>query len=124
MNTQRELLPCPFCGGKDLEVRPDVSDVSEGVPTYTYAFHVFCKDCHASGRNNYPISWCETPMMAIEAWNNRFIPATIPGENGRLLISANAMLHIRGELNRIDQIHKHIGDLLTPIQLTKKEDGE
>jgi Lar family restriction alleviation protein len=122
-----ELLPCPFCGGKDLVIREDKSgDEPEDDPTdqRTYAYHVFCRGCHAHGRNNYPIGWCESEQAAIEAWNDRFIPATVPGEaEDRLMISSTAMLHIRNELDRIVNMTDHIQDLLTPIQMVMKKEN-
>lgn len=117
MQNKAELLPCPFCGGTDLEIRPEVS---EDDSTHVCTFHVFCQDCHARGRNNYPIGWCETVQQAIEAWNDRFVPATIHGEDDRLMITTTAMLHIRGELDRIVGMTNHIHSLLTPIQMTRK----
>jgi Lar family restriction alleviation protein len=65
------LLPCPFCRGTDLVYR---KDYAEDDPTHCYAIHVFCQDCHAHGRNNYPIGWCESEEAAAEAWNDREPP--------------------------------------------------
>jgi len=111
-----ELLPCPFCGraGNDLFFG---QDHSEEYNNRVYAYHVECH-CGARGRNLYPICWVETEDHAIEAWNDRFIPATIPGtEEDRVQITTDALLHIRRELERIDAIKKHIDDLLTPIKM-------
>lgn len=63
-----ELLPCPFCGGKDLTYR---QDRTEGVPEFVYAYHVFCNDCHCHGGNNFPIGWCESEDAAADRWNLR-----------------------------------------------------
>lgn len=63
-----KLAPCPFCGGNNLIVR---KDFSEDEMTSWYAMHVFCTDCHARGRNNYPIGWCESERAASDAWNDR-----------------------------------------------------
>lgn len=63
------LLPCPFCGRNDLIIHPDYSEDDGRI----YAYHVFCRDCHAHGRNNYPIGWCESEDAAVEAWNDREI---------------------------------------------------
>lgn len=63
-----DLLPCPFCRGTDLVYR---KDYAEDDPGRWYAIHVFCTDCHAHGRNNYPIGWCEDEQMAADAWNDR-----------------------------------------------------
>lgn len=63
-----QLKPCPFCGGKDLTYH---EDTSEDEPTMKYAWHVFCRDCHCHGRNNFPIGWCESKEAAAEAWNLR-----------------------------------------------------
>jgi Lar family restriction alleviation protein len=119
INKNDKLLPCPFCGSKDLELFPDLAKDDDD---RIYAYHVFCNDCHARGRNNYPISWCESKQEAMEAWNDRFIPATIPSEDGdRIQLSTTALLHIHKELFRIVDIKNHIDDLLTPIQMTKKK---
>lgn len=66
--TATVLLPCPFCRGSDLVYR---KDFAEDDPSHWYAIHVFCQDCHAHGRNNYPIGWCESEEAAAEAWNDR-----------------------------------------------------
>lgn len=63
-----DLLPCPFCGGTDLVYR---QDEAEDEPGHFYAWHVFCRDCHCHGRNNFPIGWCESEQAAAEAWNLR-----------------------------------------------------
>ena len=111
------LLPCPFCGSTDLIID---TDYAEDDDHRAYAHHVFCSDCHARGRNQYPISWCETPSMAIDAWNDRFVPATISNKNEeRVQISTTALIHINGELERIVQIKNHIKSLLTPINMVK-----
>jgi Lar family restriction alleviation protein len=114
-----ELLPCPFCGSNDLIVVPDLAEDDNN---RIYAYHVFCRDCHAHGRNKFPFCWCESEQQAIEAWNDRFIPAMIPGEDDdRIQLSTTALLHIHRELFRIVDIKNHIDDLLTPIQMTRKE---
>jgi Lar family restriction alleviation protein len=63
-----ELKPCPFCGGNNLTIRKDFSKYEV---VNWYAMHVFCTDCHACGRNNYPIGWCESERAASDAWNDR-----------------------------------------------------
>jgi Lar family restriction alleviation protein len=67
MTEDEEIQPCPFCGRKDLIISEDLSE-EDGT---RYAYHVFCRDCHAHGGNNYPIGWCESKQMAIERWNDR-----------------------------------------------------
>jgi Lar family restriction alleviation protein len=113
----KDLLPCPFCGGTDLIVDTDYARDDD---IRAYAYHIFCNDCHATGRNQYPIGWCESEEMAIEAWNDRFVPATIPEKDGdRVLVSTNAMFLIYRELDNIGKTKEHIRDLLTPIQMVK-----
>jgi Lar family restriction alleviation protein len=63
-----DLLPCPFCGGSDLSVRRDYTPED---PSHWYAMHIFCEDCHAHGRNNFPIGWCECEQSAADGWNLR-----------------------------------------------------
>lgn len=75
------LLPCPFCGGADLAVRQDISDDE---PKRWYAYHIFCRQCHCHGRNNFPIGWTETPNAAHEAWNTRAVSPVSGGEEGQL----------------------------------------
>lgn len=62
------LEPCPFCGGVDLAFH---QDFSEDEPRRAYAWHVFCRDCHCHGRNNFPIGWVERSEDAVEAWTRR-----------------------------------------------------
>ena len=55
------LLPCPFCGGEDLEI--------EHAPTYMKTHPdvswVLCPDCGARGSEEW------TKDIAIAAWNTR-----------------------------------------------------
>lgn len=59
MSDDKELKPCPFCGGKNL----DISQVSEVVDYGWYV--VDCFDCVISG----PMRLGEDE--AIKAWNTR-----------------------------------------------------
>jgi Lar family restriction alleviation protein len=113
-----KFLPCPFCGRtEDLSVEEDISEDND---KHAYACHVSCGCCGARGRNNYPIGWVESDGQAIEAWNDRYIPATIPGkEEDRVQITTDALLHMHRELTRITQIIKHVEDLLTPVKMVK-----
>lgn len=119
-NKLKQSLPCPFCGSTDLSVEPDkTEDDNDRI----YAYHVFCHDCQARGRNEYPISWCESEQAAIEAWNDRFVPATIPSEKeNRVQLSTDALFIIRRELDTLQNIKEHIDDLLTPIQMINKKE--
>ncbi len=68
---KNDILPCPFCGNeKDFKIVPEYA---EDDPTWIVTYHVYCKWCHARGRNCYPIGWCESEQAAIEAWNDRTI---------------------------------------------------
>ena len=53
---ETKLLPCPFCGSKDLE------RCETGKPSWHW---IFCTECHASGP--YDLGW----SGAQEAWNRR-----------------------------------------------------
>ncbi|MFA5247896.1 MAG: Lar family restriction alleviation protein [Candidatus Paceibacterota bacterium] len=121
IDKNEKLLPCPFCGSNDLEIVPDLAEDDNN---RIYAYHVFCKDCYARGRNLYPHCWCESEQQAIEAWNNRFIPAMIPDEvdDNRVQLSTDALFIIRRELMNSENIIKHINDLLTPIQMVSKKE--
>jgi Lar family restriction alleviation protein len=113
-----ELLPCPFCGSnKDLSIEEDMSE--EDGDKHAYACHVRC-GCGARGRNLYPICWVESDGHAIEAWNDRFIPSTIPGkEEDRVQVSMDALIIINSELNDIERITKTIVKQLTPVKMVK-----
>ena len=53
-----ELKPCPFCGGKDIEIiKFDVGSV--------VAYIANCQKCFAQ------TGFCQTPETAKEAWNTR-----------------------------------------------------
>lgn len=55
-----KLKPCPFCGGKDIIVRP--VQYAGIVKTH---FYVQCRECFARTRDY------ATRPKAIEAWNRR-----------------------------------------------------
>ena len=65
--TTHDLKPCPFCGGKDVEV----TNVLETEPEMAYFgltkdnWNILCKDCYATGGTR------RTALEAIEAWNRR-----------------------------------------------------
>ena len=63
--SERELLPCPFCGSVDC--RPRYDDVAE--EAFQPGHYVLCRGCGASGAN------VETEAEAIAAWNRRAQPA-------------------------------------------------
>jgi len=112
-----ELLPCPFCGSTDLSIEPVRAEDDNN---RIFAYHVFCRDCYAKGRYLYPHCWCECDEQAIEAWNDRFIPATTPDKEGeRVQVSMDALLIINRELNDIERITKTIVKQLTPIKMVK-----
>jgi len=119
-NKLNQSLPCPFCGNTNLTIEPDrAKDDNNRI----YAYHVYCPQCHSTGRNMYPICWCESEQAAIEAWNDRFIPATIPSEEeNRVQLSTDALFIIHRELNTLQNIKERIDDLLTPIQMTNKKE--
>lgn len=62
----KELLPCPFCGGEAIKVCGTFNKKICGV---------MCIDCRAA------TSVYETNEKAINAWNNRV--NTIPVGNGK-----------------------------------------
>ena len=55
MQKMAELKPCPFCGGKDLQV----------VNVYGEDYYVDCQTCTTCGPS------ADTYEEAIEAWNRR-----------------------------------------------------
>jgi Lar family restriction alleviation protein len=50
-----ELLPCPFCGGVELEP----------VQTENDGYAVYCADCYATGPE------ATSKQAALTAWNQR-----------------------------------------------------
>ena len=59
----RELKPCPFCGGKEVEIK--------GLDHFgIMVFNAMCKKCYATG------GVARTQEQATQAWNRR-------AENGK-----------------------------------------
>jgi hypothetical protein len=113
-----EFLPCPFCGRTEyLSIEEDISE--EDNDKHAYACHVICS-CGARGRNNYPIGWVESDGQAIEALNDRFIPATIPSNDPKQVqVSLNALSIINYELIHIINEAENIKRQLTPVKMVK-----
>lgn len=95
----KELLPCPFCGGESLKVEGKVKNVGgywSGVPTRRLTVSVRCNKCKARGgvvgskiaytseqKIKHPElkeEW-ELREQAKELWNTR--TNTIPVGNGK-----------------------------------------
>ena len=57
-----EILPCPFCGSKDIEIQPVFDDKGHCV---------HCFDCDSWG----PVS--DTIDNTIAAWNHRSKPTDV-----------------------------------------------
>lgn len=111
------MSACPFCGREELSIEEDISEDND---KHAYACHVRCLTCGARGRNNYPIGWVESDGQAIEAWNDRFVPATIPSnEEDRVLISMDALHIIDHELNNIINEVTKVKRQLTPVKMVK-----
>lgn len=70
MNTTDNLLPCPFCGSKNVRV----CNLIEEEPELELAgltkdnWNVLCNDCYALGGTR------RTADESIEAWNRRYEP--------------------------------------------------
>ncbi len=58
-----DILPCPFCGGTELEFTVGTTD-REGIPTA-----VSCAGCGANGPWEYEHDGCQ--CHAVTAWNKR-----------------------------------------------------
>lgn len=75
--TDRELLPCPFCGGEDATLCLPTCTQSAPYNPLDRAFpSVFCPGCFVSmpGEN-----WNHSGDSAIAAWNNRAAAAMAEG---------------------------------------------
>lgn len=75
MNTEQEradLLPCPFCGSTNIEIKISTPD-REGVPT-----SLMCSDCGASGPWEYEQD--NSHAKADAAWNTRAALQSQPQE--------------------------------------------
>lgn len=60
MNKNKDLLPCPFCGG-------EADIVGDWKTNYSDYYQVFCENCGVSQTGqDY-----EAEQEAIEAWNRR-----------------------------------------------------
>lgn len=70
MSTTEPLLPCPFCGGCDTEIRRGTKD-REGTPTSRV-----CAGCGADGPWEYEKD--DEHTLADAAWNRRTPPAAVP----------------------------------------------
>lgn len=63
MENNRELKPCPFCGGKASKVfDPDGTEQADGKE---WAYTVVCNRCCAS------TGLCWSEEQSIKAWNDR-----------------------------------------------------
>jgi len=56
-----ELLPCPFCGGEDLEI----DHAPTYIPERPDVYNVHCCECGANGSEEW------TEKIAVAAWNTR-----------------------------------------------------
>src|SRR5690606_16137703 len=70
MSPTEPLLPCPFCGGCDTEIRRGTKD-REGTPTSRV-----CAGCGAAGPWEYEED--DEHTLADAAWNCRTPPAAAP----------------------------------------------
>lgn len=62
----KELKPCPFCGGQNIEVLKESSSLDDLIfHYYKFVCTIRKGGCGASS------AYCPTLEMAIEAWNRR-----------------------------------------------------
>lgn len=80
MNDTKNLLPCPFCGGKAAFVTKSNSSSHHGVG---FCFEIECEDCGAKLPKQYKVEFSLTdsgginPLLderkrAADDWNQRF----------------------------------------------------
>jgi len=67
----KELKPCPFCGGTDLSI-----ETNSVQPDDFHDAYVYCVDCDAQGRHAMTLEgWLsskdEAKVEAVVAWNRR-----------------------------------------------------
>ena len=77
---ERALLPCPFCGGANIEIQISTPD-REGVPT-----NLMCSDCGASGPWEYEQG--NSHAKADDAWNRRAALQSQKPKPNNLMLSA------------------------------------
>jgi Lar family restriction alleviation protein len=87
-----EVKPCPFCGGEarlDQRVTQSLWNSNDAVFS-----HVDCDECDISGQD-----FCDDPdgEEAIEWWNRRAQPASVPDE-------------VRRDARRLDWLEKMAAD--------------
>lgn len=82
-----ELLPCPFCGGSNVELYRTVLDET-GEPRW----FVYCKDQCGSGY------WTENKKKSVIAWNRRPGSETARALEQTCLDVREAMDRLRGSV--------------------------
>lgn len=78
MSNNNELLPCPFCGSKDVHVEMD----------YRY-FFVACHDCSITISNQ------DTLKEATDKWNDRALPESSEYQRGYLQAKKDILFNIQ-----------------------------
>ncbi|MGV0190889.1 Lar family restriction alleviation protein [Pseudomonas aeruginosa] len=103
----RELLPCPFCGGEarlDQRVTQSLWNSSDAVFS-----HVACDECDISGQD-----FCDDPdgEEASEWWNRRAQPAVTQDDQTPIWGYAGTIGNLIAQLRTLDpdmEIYSRIG---------------
>jgi Lar family restriction alleviation protein len=60
------IEPCPFCGGRHVQLAPYGEDTVEGIPVW-----MECRDCGAAGPKDFVAGRAFARTVALQNWNRR-----------------------------------------------------
>lgn len=125
------LLPCPFCGGVELQTRS--KDVSGSTVISMWNAQVSCLCCGAKGTEAAQDNWLNTEeeaeSEAIAAWNRRAMPegfVLVPVESAKFCaektkaMAATIEQKWGGYAQDLKSWQLHINALLEAVEQEKK----